>query len=211
MVPQRSGFAHDPLLKGAGVCLPNDVARRLQQHASELYLPNLPFANQDRSVGANGQPPSHAECPPGRRYAEISTFAWYSPLAYAPEAVVFAVARPLGASVDTLSYLGRLAQLATYLGLVFFAIRRSSRARWALAAGAAPRRAVPGEFPLTRRRHHRPVDPRAVVGVARARPAARAAPTGGARRGRGAVVAPRAGEAHLRRDGAGLSRPAPVA
>ena len=55
MVPQRSGFAHDPLLKGAGVCLPNDVAQRLQEHASELYLPNLPFANQDRSA--------RSECP----------------------------------------------------------------------------------------------------------------------------------------------------
>lgn len=136
MVPQRSGFAQDPLLKGAGVCLPTDVARRLQEHASELYLSNIPFANQDRTASGTGERPSHAECPRGRRYAEISTFAWYSPLAYAPEAVVFAIARPLGASVDTLSALGRLAQLATYLGLVFVAIRRSSRSRWALAAGA---------------------------------------------------------------------------
>lgn len=136
MVPERSGFAQDPLLKGAGVCLPVAVARRLQEHASELYLPIIPFANQDRSKSGSGRPPSHRECAAGRRYAEISTFAWYSPIPYAPEAAVFAVARPLGASVDTMSYLGRAAQLVTYLGLVFVAIRRSSRARWALAAGA---------------------------------------------------------------------------
>jgi hypothetical protein len=153
LVPQKSIY-HDFLRKGSGVCLPSDVVHTLELRSAQLFIANLPYVGQDDEhhhpapapaptttvapAPTTTTTPSQAtttrdpQCEPGRRYVDISTFAWYSPLPYAVGAVGFAIFRPFHPSVDLLSYVGRFAQLATYLAVVFFAIKRSSRARWPL-------------------------------------------------------------------------------
>ena len=55
---------------------------------------------------------------------------------YALGAAAFAVLRPFDASVDVLSYAGRLMELLFFLVVVWTAIRRAPRARWALCISA---------------------------------------------------------------------------
>ncbi len=131
----------DAARKGSGVCLPSDVFRDLNRKSVELYFENAPYVNYGAGEPAQGDPVLVAagpdrQCPPGTKYLDISTFAWYSPVPYLPQVAVFAVLRPLGASTDTLAIAGRLANLVVFLGLVFVAIRRAPRARWALCVSA---------------------------------------------------------------------------
>jgi len=131
----------DAARKGSGVCLPPGVFRDLQRTSVELYFDNAPYVNYGAGESPSGDPVLVAagpdrQCPPGTKYLDISTFAWYSPVPYLPQAAAFAVLRPLGASTDTLAIVGRLANLVVFLGLVFVAIRRAPRARWALCISA---------------------------------------------------------------------------
>jgi hypothetical protein len=159
LVPQQS-IHHDFQRKGSGACLPAAVVRTLELRAAELFVANLRYVGEGGGhehtpttappspTGApaptttTAPPASPAptardpQCEAGRRYVDISTFAWYSPLPYAVGAAGFAIFRPFDVSVDFLSYVGRFAQLVTYLGVVFVAIRRSSRARWPLCIAA---------------------------------------------------------------------------
>lgn len=130
----------DATRKGSGVCLPRDVWEDLHAKSVELYFENAPYVDygegtprgKTRLVAAT----PGRQCPAGERYLDISTFAWYSPVPYLPQVAVFAVLRPLGASTDVMAIAGRLANLAAFLAIVWFAIRRSTRARWALCIAA---------------------------------------------------------------------------
>jgi hypothetical protein len=155
LVPQKSIY-EDALRKGSGVCLPSGVVRTLELRSAELFIANLPYVSSEDNhhhaattptttvapaPTTTTAPPATTtkqdpQCKPGRRYVDISTFGWYSPLPYALGAVGFAIFRPFHPSVDFLSYVGRFAELVTYLAVVFVAIRRSSRARWPLCIAA---------------------------------------------------------------------------
>jgi hypothetical protein len=135
----------DAARKGSGVCLPRDVWRDLNRKSVELYFENAPYVNYGTTTSPSSQAATTApaaaatsarQCGPGEQYLDISTFAWYSPVPYLPQVAAFTALRPLGASTNTLAIAGRLANLAVFLGLVFFAIRRAPRARWALCISA---------------------------------------------------------------------------
>src|SRR4051795_6253837 len=110
----------DAARTGSGVCLPPDVSRDLKRKAVELYFENAPYVNYGAGAPESSDPVlvaagAHRQCQPGTRYLDISTFAWYSPVPYAPAVAVFAVLRPLGASTNTLAIVGRLANLVVFL------------------------------------------------------------------------------------------------
>jgi hypothetical protein len=158
MLPQESVY-HDAIRKGSGVCLPGDVVTTLEEYSAKLFIANLRFGTHGESGHDHSAvvppsttpsptttaPPSKRpsvastldrQCPTGRRYVDVSTYAWYSPVPYALGATAFAVVRPFDPSVDVLAYIGRFTELAFYLTVVFVAIRRAPRARWALCLAA---------------------------------------------------------------------------
>lgn len=120
--------------EGAGACIPKDVARDIGRHVNEWYrhiTEDLDLLPPDRPIVG-----TRRGCKPGDRFVDFSAFGWNSPILYAPEATVLAIARPLGVGVTGLVFLSRFAGLAVYLALAFVAIRRSPFARWGLVAVA---------------------------------------------------------------------------
>ena len=74
------------------------------------------------------------ECPTdsSQRFVTFSTFG--SPLSYLPQASAMRVARAVGVGFDGMLLMSRLAALFVYVAIVWFAIRRATRSRWALCA-----------------------------------------------------------------------------
>jgi hypothetical protein len=121
--------------KFSGACIPADVVRDVTgyQRAYARHLKAL-TGPAWRRLGTR-TPEPELPCPdPGDRFRAFSTFG--SPLPYAPQTVAVLVARGAGADAGVLLVVGRLALLAAYVVVVAFAIRRSPRARWGLAATA---------------------------------------------------------------------------
>jgi hypothetical protein len=122
--------------KFSGACVPADIARDVigYQRAYAHHLEAL-TGPAWRRLGRGTTPEPELPCPdPADRFRTFSTFG--SPVPYAPQALAILVARTAGAEAGGLLVVGRLALLGAYVALVAFAIRRSPRARWGLAATA---------------------------------------------------------------------------
>ena len=76
--------------------------------------------------------------PPGgpKVFLDFPSGAVYSPVPYAPAALLMAVGRALGVSTLVLVYLGRLGSLLATLGLICLAVRRMPTRAWMLATVA---------------------------------------------------------------------------
>ncbi|KAA0235312.1 MAG: hypothetical protein JJLCMIEE_01654 [Acidimicrobiales bacterium] len=122
--------------EGGGACLPTDVVADVEKGRLD-YL-----AAGARDAGTfSGETPepdlSNAiPCGEDRVFVEFATFSWYSPLGYAPQALAVGVGRLVGAPVSIQLVLARLATLAAYAALALFAIGRTPRGKWAMAAAA---------------------------------------------------------------------------
>jgi uncharacterized membrane protein len=113
---------------GGVVCLPAQVVRTAERLREDALEENPAF---------DGSGSKHFErCGDGRLAFDVATFAWYSPLGYAPQAVGIAAVRIVGADVATSDLAARLALLAAYVALVAVAIRRAPIGRWAFVAVA---------------------------------------------------------------------------
>jgi uncharacterized membrane protein len=120
--------------EGGGACLPADVNGQI----SDVILENFrSIVDPEGKVAVDdAQPGSSRGCARGERFFDFSAFGWYSPVSYLPQTATILVGRGLGLDVRTMAFLARLAGLAAYLALVFYAIRRSPFARWGLCAVA---------------------------------------------------------------------------
>lgn len=120
-------------VRGGGLCVPTKLIDDLFE-AREPYL--------ERQAWFNGDDPLKTTTCPGRRdtnlrtFVDMATFAWYSPVAYAPQALAVGTGRLAGVGPAGQSLLARLAALAAYLALCGWAIAATPRARWALAVVA---------------------------------------------------------------------------
>jgi uncharacterized membrane protein len=124
-VPGKNGFS--------GACAPLDVIVQQQRASFEFYIHNAAHAGvhvKDKTFSEADVP----RCPgdPSQGFVTFSTFG--SPVPYAPQAVTALVMRGLGADAETMLIAMRFAVLFTYVAVVWWAIRRSPRSKWALCA-----------------------------------------------------------------------------
>ena len=75
---------------------------------------------------------SDATCDRSEGFVIFSTFG--SPVPYLPQAAAIFVTRQFGIDVDAMLLLDRFAVLIAYIALVWAAIKRSPRSKWALCA-----------------------------------------------------------------------------
>ena len=121
--------------QGGGACIPNDLARDVSRLLRDYYIHVNRIDVTGIDVPTTPPPIGIARgCGPGERFVDFSAFGWNSPILYAPQAAVLAVARPLGIGTTGMVLLARLVGLGVYLGLVAVAIKRSPFARWGLCA-----------------------------------------------------------------------------
>jgi hypothetical protein len=121
--------------KFSGACVPADVVRDVTgyQRAYARHLKAL-AGPEWRRLGER-TPEPEVPCPDvGDRFRSFSTFG--SPVPYAPQTLAILIGRGVGAEAGGLLVIGRVALLGAYVAVVAFAIRRSPRARWGLAATA---------------------------------------------------------------------------
>jgi hypothetical protein len=129
-LPQKygaSGFS--------GACIPRDVILA-QRSDSAVYGAHL-IAGLHRPKNApplRYDPGPLVACPtdPGKGFVTFSTFG--SPVPYLPQSAAILVARAVGLDTDGMEIAARLATFATFIALVWFAIRRTTRSKWAFAA-----------------------------------------------------------------------------
>jgi len=118
----------------SGACLPLDVILQVQRAGGEYFQHNLSLqgirSKGDLHISAAAIP----RCPDdhSRGFVTFSTFG--SPLPYAPQAAAAFVTRQLDMSVEAMLIVERLAVLAAYVAVVWLAIRRTPRSKWALCA-----------------------------------------------------------------------------
>jgi type III secretory pathway component EscS len=124
---------------GGGECLPTRVTSELfelRRPYLERLIPDfdgedplkvIDFCPEDQDKGANAA---------GSHFVDLATFAWYTPMSYAPQAAAVGLGRLLGTSVATQLLLARLATLTATLALSVWAVALAPRAKWALAAVA---------------------------------------------------------------------------
>jgi len=126
---------------GGGACLPVEVAAGIAREGAR-YEVHLASGAQQRALRAAVQSSdkklasSLPRCGTGGRFWSFSTFAWYSPLPYLPQAVAAAGVRIGGGGVVGMLLAARLACLLTYVGIAWVAIRRAPVGRWALCITA---------------------------------------------------------------------------
>jgi hypothetical protein len=120
--------------KFSGACIPPDVLRDVLREGLVVLEHNARLDGKaptgSTPVSLRGIPP----CPtdPTQRFVTSSTFG--SPVPYLPQAAAIRVARAAGAGIDGMVLASRLAALAAYLAIVWLAIRRATRSRWAFCA-----------------------------------------------------------------------------
>lgn len=121
----------------SGACVPPDVVRGVVADGLERL---------EHGASLDGRPPRAKPLTPeavvrgipacptdaSRKFVPFSTFG--SPVPYLPQAAAIAVARSVGAGVDGMVLASRLAELLVYVAIVWFAIRRATRSRWAFCA-----------------------------------------------------------------------------
>jgi hypothetical protein len=131
---------------GGGACLPADVAAGItregaryrvhvfggvEQFAKQLSEARTELRSSDAQLAA-----TLPACGAGERFWSFSTFAWYSPLPYLPQAAAVGVVRLGGGGVVAMLLAARLASLLAYVGIAWVAIRRAPAGRWALCITA---------------------------------------------------------------------------
>ena len=130
--------------RGGGLCIPSRVLDdlfALRRPYLERLIPGFDGADPVKTTptcpAASGTP--GASGAPGAtptRFVDVATFAWYTPLSYAPAAAGVGLGRVVGLGVAGQLLLARLATLATYLALCLLAVRIAPRCRWALVVVA---------------------------------------------------------------------------
>lgn len=119
----------------SGACIPIDVilARQRDSSVYAAHLRAIADIPPDQHV-----PPITAasvpRCPTDHRQGLVTFSTFGSPIPYLPQAAAILVTRGLGFNVDGMEIAARLATLATFVALVWFAIRRATRSKWAFAA-----------------------------------------------------------------------------
>lgn len=130
MVPQKGPLPGD--VTAGGLCLPTSLVK-------DLYNERAPYLRRQIPNWDGTDVLKTTTCPDGRtdhRFVDVATFAWYSPIGYAPQAVGVGIGRIVGAGVGVQSMLARLASLAVYLAMAGFAVAITPRGKWALVAVA---------------------------------------------------------------------------
>ena len=120
-------------VRGGGLCVPTALT-------DELLGARLPYL-RSQSWFDGEDPLKTTTCPgeaesPERTFVDMATFAWYSPVGYAPQTVGVGLGRIIGVGPCGQSMLARLAALAAYLAVCGWAVAAAPRSRWALAAVA---------------------------------------------------------------------------
>jgi hypothetical protein len=125
-----------------GACVPTSVVQDVlgYQGAYARHLVDLFGADRfNFSAAGAGGADDHTTTTPVCAAADESpvTFSTFgSPVPYLPQTAAVLVARAAGFSAGPMMLLGRFVMLAVYIGLVALAIRRTPRAKWAIAAVA---------------------------------------------------------------------------
>lgn len=120
-------------VRGGGLCIPSSAVDEMFE-AREPYL--------SRQTWFDGKDPLKTTTCPGERdtttrtFVDMATFAWYSPVGYAPQAIGVGLGRLTGMGPGGQSLLARLASLAAYLAVCGWAIAGAPRSRWGLVAVA---------------------------------------------------------------------------
>lgn len=130
LVTERGPLPGD--VTAGGLCLPTPLVR-------ELYEERVPYLRRQLPNWDGTDVLKTTTCPDGRvdhRFVDVATFAWYSPIGYAPQAVGVGIGRIVGAGVGAQSMLARLASLAVYLAMVGLAVAVTPRGKWAMVAVA---------------------------------------------------------------------------
>ena len=117
----------------SGACVPTDVVRDVTRDGVAVLQHNVRLEGGRPGAGpvSLDQVP---RCPtdPSQRFVTFSTFG--SPVPYLPQAAAIGLARFLGADVGGMELAFRLTTLAVYVTIVAWAIRRTTRSRWAFCA-----------------------------------------------------------------------------
>ena len=130
VLPQKFGGS-----EFSGACIPIDVILA-RQRDSAVYVAHL------RAIA--GLPPDpHVppitagnvpRCPDDHSLGLVKFSTFGSPVPYLPQSAAILVARGVGLDTDGMEVAARLATLATFIALVWCAIRRATRSKWAFAA-----------------------------------------------------------------------------
>ncbi len=129
----------------SGACLPTSLLDEITPYQRAYFRHLLELFGESRltlggPTGASGaddptaQVPDALQCADDEAPVTFSTFG--SPLPYLPQTAAVLASRAVGLSAGPMLVVGRLVVLAVYVGLVAVAIRRTPRAKWALAAVA---------------------------------------------------------------------------
>jgi len=118
----------------SGACVPLDVILQVQRASGEYFLHNLQLQGVHTTGDLNFSAAKIPRCPDdhSKGFVTFSTFG--SPVPYAPQAAAAFVTRQLGMSVEGMLIVERFAVLGAYVAIVWLAIRRSPRSKWALCA-----------------------------------------------------------------------------
>lgn len=113
---------------GSGGCFPGHVLAEL----GALGLERSGLTPAEAASQAGDATTRTTRCPGSadERYSDFSTFAWYSPIPYIPQAIGISAGRAMGLNLEWLDRLGRLAGLSVFLAISYFAVRRTVGPRW---------------------------------------------------------------------------------
>jgi uncharacterized membrane protein len=118
----------------SGACVPPDVVRDVLRDGLVVLRHHAVLEGKEpgpaRPVSLRGIPRCSDD--PSQRFVSFSTFG--SPVPYLPQAAAIGVVRSVGGGVDAMVLASRLAALAAYVAMVWLAIRRATRSRWAFCA-----------------------------------------------------------------------------
>jgi uncharacterized membrane protein len=128
-VPQK-----EPGTDFSGACVPLDVILEVQRSGAPFFLHNLTLQGLHPKGPVKISAANIPRCPgdPSKGFVTFSTFG--SPVPYAPQAAAAFVTRELGMDANGMLLVERLAVLAAYVAVVWLAIKRSPRSKWALCA-----------------------------------------------------------------------------
>ena len=130
VVPDKGPLPGD--VTAGGLCLPTSLVKDLYRERAPYLRRQIPHWDGTDVLKTTTCPDKRAD----HRFVDVATFAWYSPIGYAPQAVGVGIGRIVGAGVGVQSMLARLASLAVYLAMAGFAVAITPRGKWALVAVA---------------------------------------------------------------------------
>jgi uncharacterized membrane protein len=116
-----------------GACIPIDVILQVRRASYEYLIHNAGLAGVHLDPNAPIKASDIPRCPgdPSKGFVTFSTFG---PVPYAPQVGAALVSRGLGLDAESMLLVERFALLLSSVGLVWLAIRRSPRSKWALCA-----------------------------------------------------------------------------